>query len=179
MWFACANSEPNGTCKGFVLLNGKSQNLLNKTLNEDDKIYVQNTTRMAQNNNISEETREALVKEVLRFIPNEPKRKEGFLAMLEASRGTSNTPTQDHIEPEQQPTTEFQRMIQEARGTHTPVETQTLISRQIEFETQLPIICGETCPIKRHCSSFPANEGNVCTKQTEQYKNKYFVRSVK
>jgi hypothetical protein len=87
MWFCCSNSVPDGTCKGFLLLNGKSQNLLNKTLNEDDKIYVQNVTRMAQNEP-SEETREALVKEVLRFIPHEEPEEVDFASAM--VRGFSN-----------------------------------------------------------------------------------------
>jgi hypothetical protein len=26
------------------------------------------------------------------------------------------------------------------------------------------LICGETCPIIRHCSSWPSNAGNTCIK---------------
>jgi hypothetical protein len=177
MWSFCENSVPDGSCNGFLLLNGKSQNLLNKTLNEDNKIYVQNTTRMAQSNDISTETRESLVREVLRFIPREEsKRKEGLIGMIEESRGFSSTSERTEPEPEEERITSvFQAMLNAQRSTEP--SRPSVVERQFDFETQLPFICTESCPIKRHCGSFPSNAGNVCVKQTEQFKNKYMVRS--
>jgi len=181
-YFCCQNSRDFEECKGFLMLNGESEKLLKRGLSENDLEYIENAHTFIQRSIENEQTEQATV--ILRDIgqlrerltPQPTRHGSGFLAMLEAAHPSNPT---SEPEPEQQPTTEFQRMLQEARGTRTPVETQTLISRQTDFETQLPIICGETCPIKRHCSSFPANEGNVCVKQTEQYKNKYFVRSMK
>jgi hypothetical protein len=173
MWAFCQNSVPDGSCKGFLLLNGKSQNLLNKTLNEDDKIYVQNVTRMAQGE-CNEETRESLVREVLRYIPHQ-ERREGFLAQLEASCGIPTAPT-EKLEPESEtrPRTEFQRMIQEARGTnkqpHTVIPNTTtrvtgITLRQID-EAQFPELCDpQRCPpdFARHCSANrPENHGKPC-----------------
>jgi hypothetical protein len=77
-------------------MNGQTRKHLDKILNEDDAIYVQNAARMAQGE-CNEETRSALVQEVLRFIPHEPQRREGFLGMLEASHGLSNTPIRERI----------------------------------------------------------------------------------
>jgi len=179
MWTFCQNSVPNGSCKGFLLLNGKSQNLLNKTLNEDDKIYVQNAARMAQGE-CNEETRSALVQEVLRFIPHQETRKSGFLGMLEAAHPSNPSTEQTEPEPETRETTGFRAMLSaSSKGKKTHNTEPRLVERQnsFDFETQLPFVCSESCPITRHCSSFPSNEGSICVKQTEQFKNKYFVRS--
>jgi len=70
VWFACANSKPNGICKGFVLLDGESRNLINKNLTDDDEVYVSNCMRMIQDE-CSEETEKVLVPEVLRFLSPE------------------------------------------------------------------------------------------------------------
>ena len=70
VWFACANSKPNGICKGFVLLDGESRKLINKNLTDDDEVYVSNCMRMIQDE-CSEETEKVLVPEVLRFLSPE------------------------------------------------------------------------------------------------------------
>jgi len=68
MWFACGNSKPNGICKGFILLNGETRKIINKNLNENDALYVEDCVRMVQNKRTPEE-QEYFVQEVLRFIP--------------------------------------------------------------------------------------------------------------
>lgn len=181
VWFACANSKPDGVCNGFALMNGETRKHLNRILNDDDAIYVQKCAHMAQSE-CPEETREAMVQEVLRYIPPKEPQRQGFLAMLEASR-PSNPSAPQEPQPEERASSGFSAMLRaSAKGEqtedHPPIERQTVIQRQIDFETQLPLICVERCPIKRHCSSFPSNEGHVCVKQTEQYKNKYMVRSM-
>lgn len=178
-WYGCAHSKPNGVCEGFVLMNGETRKHLNKILNEDDAIYVQNCVNRIQNGS----NEEGLVSEVLRYLPpQEPERKEGFLAMLEASH--PNNPTRETIqpEPEERASSGFSAMLSaSSKGVERQSEQPQLMRRQMSFdyENQLPLICTESCPIKRHCGSFPSNEGSVCVKQTEQYKNKYFVRSMK
>ena len=69
-WFACANSVPSGTCRGFVLLDGESRKLINKNLSEDDEVYISNCMRMVQNG-CCEETKDVLIPEVLRFLSPE------------------------------------------------------------------------------------------------------------
>ena len=111
----------------------------------------------------------------------QPPHREGFLAQVEASRGIQNNPTREP-EPETLIKSEFQAMLSaSSKSVERQREQHPLIRRQMSFdyENQLPLICTESCPIKRHCGSFPSNEGRVCVKQTEQYKNKYFVRSMK
>lgn len=180
MWAFCQNSVSDGTCKGFLLLNGKSQNLLNTTLNEDNKIYVQNTTRMAQRNDIPEETRESLVREVLRFMPREEseptQRPSGISYMAQCAFGTQNAPTQEHAEPESHPNSEFTRMLEasgkdstEREEPHTAIPKTTIrmtgMLRQID-ESQFPQFCDpEKCPpdFARHCSANrPENHGKPC-----------------
>lgn len=67
MWFACQNSTPNGICKGFVLLDGKSKDILRKNMREDDLIYLGNCTRTIQNG-CTPRTKEALTQEVYRYL---------------------------------------------------------------------------------------------------------------
>jgi len=72
----------------------------------------------------------------------QPSHREGFLAMVESAFKSKSEPT---------------------------------ITRQIQpfdFEAKLPLICDETCPAKRHCSSYPRELGNPCTKRYEQFKNR-------
>jgi len=101
----------------------------------------------------------------------EPQRREGFANMVNCALGLSNAPTQDHTEPEE-PTSEFQRMIQEARGknnqtcTPTPnMVTMTGMLRMVD-ESQFPQFCDpEKCPkdFARHCSANrPENHGKSC-----------------
>jgi hypothetical protein len=160
-------------------LNGNSQNLLNKTLNEDNAIYVQNTIRMAQRNDVPIETRESLVKEVLRFVSPEesepPQRPEGISYMAKCALGVQNTPSPEDTEPEEtaQSTSEFQRMLGEARGrnkqpyTAIPKTTMRMTGmlRQID-ESQFPEFCDpEKCPpdFARHCrANRPENFGKAC-----------------
>jgi hypothetical protein len=91
MWFACANSTPNGTCKGFVLLDGKSKEILRKNMQEDDLIYLGNCARTIQNG-CTPETKESLTKEVYRYLKpindilkeQQKRLPQGFKGMLEA-----------------------------------------------------------------------------------------------
>jgi hypothetical protein len=164
VWFACANSKPNDVCKGFVLLDGETRKLINRNLNADDVIYVENCMRMIQNGNSEEE----LVQEVLRYIPPPPtQHREGFLAMVEASRGTVERKEEKHGE---EPNSEFQRMLSASGKNSELVERQIFPS--YHFEAQLPETCNDSCFAKRHCSSYPANVGNLCVKKWELYKNK-------
>lgn len=93
----------------------------------------------------------------------EPQRKEGFLGQLEASRGVQNAPTSEDAEPEQQPTSEFRRMLEESgKGStkreqpHTAILNTTRTTGICRFvdETQFPEFCDpEKCPkdFARHC----------------------------
>ena len=185
MWAFCQNSVTDGLCKGFFLLNGKSQNLLNKTLNEDDKIYVENVTRMAQNES-SEETRENLVREVLRFIPREEseptQRPEGFSYMAKCARGVQNTPTQEPDPVERaQPNRGFTGMIESA-FSHEP--TERTVTRAVD-PSLFPDICdGKSCPseYQRHCSANRVEHyGERCvykTLTTEELKTHSETRAI-
>jgi len=82
----------------------------------------------------------------------QPSHREGFLAMVEASSGTV-----------------------ERKEEHAMLSDSAKVIRQIQpfdFEAKLPLICDETCPAKRHCSSYPRELGNPCTKRYEQFKNR-------
>jgi len=134
-WFACANSKPNGVCSGFVLMNGQTRKHLDKILNEDDAIYVQNCVRMIQNGDMSED-KESLVEEVLRFIPEverQPK-ETGFAAMLTAAR--SGTPTSEHTAPEEERATSgFSAMLSaSSKGKKTDEETVKRALDEIEAD---------------------------------------------
>jgi len=101
MWFCCQNSTRNGTCKGFVLLNGKSKDILRKNMCEDDLIYLENSARIIQNG-CSLETRKALTNEVYRYLKpiNDILREEpafGFRAMLD--RAITPTPEESTSKP--------------------------------------------------------------------------------
>jgi hypothetical protein len=177
MWAFCKNSVPDGTCKGFLLLNGKSENLLNKTLSEDNKIYLQECTRRIQYG--SHEP--LLVSEVLRYIQPQPtEHKSGFLAMLEAAR-PSNLLTAQEPESESRPNSQFIRMLEAASTKGKgPIERQSsasIIQRQnsFAFENQLPEVCNDGCFIRRHCSSYPAQLGRTCVKLESQYVNRTFI----
>jgi hypothetical protein len=168
-WFACANSKPNDVCKGFVLLNGDRRKLINNNLTENDVIYVENCMRIIQNGN-SEEPKERLVQEVLRYIPPQPtQHQEGFLGMLEASTGMIERNTE---EEKQEPSASgFQRMLSESGKSEQP---HTVVERQIQpfdFEAKLPLLCDESCPATRYCSSYPNNLGALCVKRYEQFRN--------
>jgi hypothetical protein len=84
VWTFCSNSLPNGTCEGFIILNGDSRRLINQNLREDDLVYAQNCAKIAQNE-CDEQTRDVMVKEILRYIPQHRQpRESGFRGMLEA-----------------------------------------------------------------------------------------------
>jgi len=174
-WYACAHSKPNGTCEGFVLMNGETRKHLNRILNGDDAIYVQECMKTIQCE-CDAETEETLVSEVLRYLPpQESERKEGFIGMVECALGVSNTPSPEGTEPEEktQSTSEFQRMLGEARGrnkqpyTAIPKTTMRMTGmlRQID-ESQFPEFCDpEKCPpdFARHCrANRPENFGQPC-----------------
>lgn len=95
VWYGCGNSKPDGLCEGFILLDGETKRHLHKLLSEEDEKYVTNCVRMLQ----SGSNEEALVQEVLRYVPEaERQPKEmGFTAMLTAAR--SSNPTSQHTEP--------------------------------------------------------------------------------
>jgi len=165
MWFACANSKPNDVCKGFVLLNGDRRKLINNNLTENDVIYVENCMRIIQNGN-SEEPKERLVQEVLRYIPPQPtQHQEGFLGMLEASTGMIERNTE---EEKQEPSASgFQKIfIASRKNTEQP---HTPILRGID-ESQFPDLCDPTkCPpnYARHCSANrQENWGKPCIYKT-------------
>lgn len=147
-WFACANSKNDSVCKGFVLLNGETRKLINKNLTENDAIYVENCMRIIQNGS-SEETKEQLVQEVLRYLPPQTSpRQEGFLNMLESAYHTS----EKQEEPESQPTSEFRRMLDASSKNNQPTIERQIIP--IDFVSQFPDICDPTkCPpnYARHC----------------------------
>jgi hypothetical protein len=166
-WFACGNSKPNGICKGFVLLDGETRKLINRNLTENDALYIENCMRIIQNGN-SEEPKEQLVQEVLRYIPPPKQQPSGFIAMLESAHPT--TEKQELEEPHTN--SEFQRML-DASGKNS--EPHTIVERQIQpwdFEYRLPETCNDGCFAKRFCSSYPRNVGETCVKRWEQYKNK-------
>jgi hypothetical protein len=158
-------------------MNHQTRKHLNRILNEDDNKYIENCVTTIQRG-CDAETEEGLVKEILRYVPHqEPQPKSGFLAMLEATHPSNPSTETAQLETEECASSGFSAMLRAScEGKKTDV-----VKRQMSFnyENQLPLICTESCPIKRHCSSFPSNEGSVCVKQTEQYKNKYFVRSMK
>lgn len=125
VWYGCANSKPDGICAGFDLLDGETRRHLHKLLSEDDGKYVVNCVRMLQNGS----NEEGLVQEVLRCLPElhqETQRREGFSYMAKCALGVSDASDQDHAEPERQPTSEFTRMLEAARGKgeqpHTVIE---------------------------------------------------------
>jgi len=93
---------------------------------------------------------------------------EGFWAMLlEATHSTHPT----RPEREQLPNSEFQRML-EASGKNVQRQIQPTNIVPIDFQYQLPETCSESCPIYRHCGSYPRNVGSPCVKRFEQYKNR-------
>jgi hypothetical protein len=192
-YFCCANGKDFEQCKGFQMLNGESEKLIRRGLSEHDLEYIENAHTFIQRslNNGQQEQANVILRDISqlkeRVTPQPTQHGSGFLAMLEASH-PSNPLTTQEPQPEERARSGFSAMLRASAKSentehHPPVERQNqsfpAIQRQIDFETQLPLICVETCPIKRHCSSFPSNKWNVCVKQTEQYKNKYFVRSVK
>jgi hypothetical protein len=143
-WYACAHSKPNGVCEGFVLMNGETRKHLNRILNEDDAIYVQNCARMAQSE-CPEETREVMVQEVLRYIPpKEPEHQEGFANMVECAFGNQN-------------------------GQPKNTESEPTLTRAID-ESQFPALCNPMlCPpnYSRHCeANTPAHFGQPCIYRT-------------
>jgi hypothetical protein len=99
LWFCCANSTPNGVCKGFLLLDGRSKELLRQNILEDDLIYLGNCARMIQNGT-TPKNEQALTKEVYRYLKpiNEILRAEqkgmplGFRGMLNAIIERSSEP---------------------------------------------------------------------------------------
>jgi len=138
MWFCCQNSTPNGTCKGFVLLNGKSKDILRKNMREDDLIYLENSARIIQNG-CSVETRRALASEVYRYLKpiNDILREEpalGFRAMLD--KAIEPTPEESTWKPITRGFKGgFAGMLEEAsRGTDSESMSSVLI-RSLEFRT--------------------------------------------
>jgi len=161
-WFACGNSKPNGICKGFILLDGETRKIINENLSENDVIYVENCMRIIQNGS-SEETKEQLIQEVLRYIPPPPTRhKEGFLGMLEASRGTVERSAEE--EKQEPSNSEFQRMLSESGKNNQPAIERQIIP--IEFASQFPDLCDpDKCPpnYARHCrANRQENYGKPC-----------------
>jgi hypothetical protein len=143
-------------------MNHQIRTHLNRILNEDDNKYIENCVNKIQRG-VDPETEEGLVKEVLRYIPpQEPQRREGFLAQLEASRGVQNTPTSENAEPEPRPKSEFIRMLEASSKSTTKREqpilktaTMTGVLRQVD-ESQFPDLCNPmSCPddFARHCGA--------------------------
>jgi phage head maturation protease len=111
----------------------------------------------------------------------EPPRREGFIAQLEASRGILNTSTSERTasEPET-PTSVFRSMIEEARGRkeETPTPTQktaimTGLLRQVD-ESLFPDKCNpELCPkdFARWCrANTEKHFGEPCIYKTSRNK---------
>lgn len=89
MWFCCANSVPNGTCKGFLLLDGESRKLLQRNMQEDALLYLEDCVGAVQNG-CSPEAKRSLTKEVYRclkpvsdVLKKEPIERRGFRGMLD------------------------------------------------------------------------------------------------
>jgi hypothetical protein len=163
-WYACANSKPSGTCAGFVLRNGETRKHLNRILNEDDGKYVESCMSTIQRG-CNEETREAMVQEIQRFIPPEESeptpRETGVGYMAQCALGIPNVPTSEHTEPEPTSNSEFGRMLKAARGESAQAHTTTPktvtrmmgLFRQID-ESLFPELCDpQRCPpdFARHC----------------------------
>jgi hypothetical protein len=74
------------------------------------------------------------------------------------------------------PTSGFLAMVEAVeRKEEQAMLSESTVIRQIQpfdFEAKLPMICDETCPAKRHCSSYPNNLGVPCVKRYEQFKNR-------
>jgi len=108
-------------------------------------------------------------------------RPSGISYMVQCALGGSSKPNSEQPQ-EEQARSGFSEMLSASCKGKKPdvVERQNqpfpAIQRQVDFEMHLPEICNETCPIKRHCSSYPAQIGNLCVKVSEQYKNKERIK---
>jgi len=161
-------------------MNHQTRTHLNRMLNEDDNKYIENCVNTIQRG-CDEETRESLVSEVLRYLPpKESERKEGFSAMLEASRGVQDNPTATaESEEVTHPNSEFIRMLEASgKGSTTREQPRTTtqnttmmvgLLRQVE-ESQFPEFCDpQKCPkdFSRHCrANRPENFGKACIYKT-------------
>lgn len=100
MWFCCANSVPDGICKGFSILDGESKKLLQRNMREDDLLYLEDCVGAVQNG-CSPEAKRSLTKEVYRCLKpvsdvlrKEPIERRGFRGMLDmVSPSTSEQST--------------------------------------------------------------------------------------
>lgn len=102
--------------------------------------------------------------------------KSGFRAQLDAALGTDSTDALEP-EPEMHENSGFLRQLDAStKGSRKESKRVKPIFRYASFEDTLPEICTNDCAIKRHCSSFPANEGNVCVKKSEQFANRSFIK---
>ena len=181
VWYGCANSKPDGTCQGFVLLDGETRRHLDKVLNEDDALYVGNCVKELQNGT-APETEERLIAEVLRYLSRSETqpRQSGLRAMLEAAHPSNPSTETAQPEPEERASLGFSAMLrasskgEKAKVVERQNQSSPVIQQPtpIDFEYQLPKICDDTCFIRRHCGAYPAQLGNPCIKQSEQFKNK-------
>jgi hypothetical protein len=159
----CKNYSQNEPCSGFRLLeNGNAVHRILQNLSENDKIYIERCMEKIPRTTDSEE-KETLIGEVRRYLhepePQTTQHREGFLAMVEASRGTVER--KEEKQEEQPPTSQFMAMLSESGKSnqpHTVVERQVQTIPSILFptinESQFPDLCDPTkCPkdFARHC----------------------------
>jgi hypothetical protein len=157
LWTFCSNSLPNGTCEGFIILNGDSRRLINQNLKQDDLIYVQNCAKIAQSE-CDEETRSVMVNEILRYIPQRQSLRltSGFRSMLDAAFPDKSTTPQPTPHFERRGKAGFMSMLEGSR------------ERQMLGEITFPQICSEKCQFFRNCPYGQHNLGQICVNRVDK-----------
>jgi hypothetical protein len=118
---------------------------------------------------------------VLRGATASHEPKSGFRSQLDAALGTEPMEPLEHTEPEMREASGFlAQLYASTKDKKMTVERQnqafSIIQRQVDFDAQLPEICGDDCIIKRHCGAYPSQVGSTCVKKMEQFKNDKFIQ---